>query len=116
MNRPILLFAFVVSCAASLLRAQAGDPRGDHPPTNMAGHTMSGRNGSDDMSGMEGEGSGQAMNSMQGHHMDMGPHMKMTAMRDPKPGDRERADQVVRAARKVAEKYTDYRVALADGF
>ena len=48
--------------------------------------------------------------------MDMGPHMKMTTLRDLKPGDQEKADQVVAAARKAAEKYTDYKVALADGY
>jgi len=48
--------------------------------------------------------------------MDMGPHMKMTALRSPKPGDAARAQQVVEEARKVAEKYQDYHTALADGF
>jgi hypothetical protein len=48
--------------------------------------------------------------------MDMGPHMKMTTLRDLKPGDQEKADQVVSAARKAAEKYTDYKVALSDGY
>jgi len=48
--------------------------------------------------------------------MDMGPHMKMTTLRDLKPGDQEKADQVVAAARQAAEKYTDYKVALADGY
>ena len=56
-----------------------------------------------------------AMNSMQGH-MDMGPHMKMTPMRLAVPGDEDRARSVVEAAHKVAEKYQDYKKALADGF
>jgi len=72
---------------------------------------------SSDMRDMPGMGSeGSAMQSMEGHHMDMGPHMKMTALRDPKPGDQEKANQVADAALKAAEKYTDYKVALADGF
>jgi hypothetical protein len=49
-------------------------------------------------------------------HMDMGPHMKMTALRQPKPGDTDRAQQVVEAARKAADKYKDYHAALGDGF
>jgi hypothetical protein len=61
------------------------------------------------------DASTHAMSSMEGH-MDMGPHMTMTALRPPKPGDSDRAQQVVEAARKVSEKYMDYRVALADGF
>jgi len=55
------------------------------------------------------------MNSMEGH-MDMGPHMKMTALRQPKPGDAARAQQIAQEARKAAEKYVDYHGALADGF
>ncbi len=69
-----------------------------------------------DMPGMGNDGSAHAMHSMEGRHMDMGPHMKMTTMRDLKPGDQEKADQVVEAARNVAEKYRDYKVALADGY
>lgn len=69
-----------------------------------------------EMPGMGGDGSAHAMHSMEGHHMDMGPHMKMTSLRDSQPGDDERAQQVVEAARKTAEKYTDYKTALADGY
>jgi hypothetical protein len=42
--------------------------------------------------------------------------MKMTAMRQPKPGDPRRAQEVVEEARNAAEKYLDYHTALADGF
>jgi len=62
------------------------------------------------------DGSDAAMNSMESRHMDMGSHMKMTALRVPQPGDVERAASVAAAARKVAEKYADYKVALANGF
>src|SRR5579864_7677698 len=44
------------------------------------------------------------MHSMEGH-MDMGPHMKMTALRQAKAGDRERAATIVDAARKASAKY-----------
>jgi hypothetical protein len=69
-----------------------------------------------DMAGMNNDGSAHAMLSMADRKMDMGPHMKMTTLRDLKPGDQEKADRVVTAARKAAEKYTDYKVALADGY
>jgi hypothetical protein len=69
-----------------------------------------------DMAGMNNDGSAPAMLSMADRKMDMGPHMKMTTLRDPKPGDQEKADQVVAAARKAAEQYTNYKVALADGY
>lgn len=61
------------------------------------------------------DASAPMLHSMEGH-MDMGPHMKMTALRPPKPGDATRAQLVVEEARKVAEKYQDYHLALADGF
>ena len=68
------------------------------------------------MAGTNSDGTAHAMRSMQDRQMNMGPHMKMTTLRDLKPGDQERADAVIAGARKVAEKYADYKVALADGF
>jgi hypothetical protein len=61
------------------------------------------------------DASAHVMHSMEGH-MDMGPHMKMTPLRQPKPGDAARAQQVAEAAKKASEKYTDYHAALTDGF
>ena len=63
-----------------------------------------------------GDGADHAMKSMETRHMDMGPHMKMTELRPIQPGDQAKADQIVTAAKKAAERYTDYKVALADGF
>ena len=61
------------------------------------------------------DASPHVMHSMEGH-MDMGPHMKMTALRPPQPGDRARAHQVADQARRASEKYTDYHTALAEGY
>jgi hypothetical protein len=69
-----------------------------------------------DMVGTNSDGTAHAMRSMEGRQMSMGPHMKMTTLRDLRPGDQEKADQVVAAAHKAAEKYTDYKIALADGY
>ena len=84
------------------------------PKMDMPGHSMS------DMPGPgpagRARGACTAMQAMENRHMDMGPHMKMTRLRHPQPGDSERAAEVAQAARKVAEKYTDYKTALADGF
>jgi hypothetical protein len=63
----------------------------------------------------DGDASGHAMKSMEGH-MDMGPHMKITGLRQSKPGDAARAQQVAQDARKASEKYTDYQAALAGGY
>jgi len=92
------------------------------PPSDMSGMDIrhdSAQNPSHDMHdmpGMEGDGTAMAMHSMESHHMDMGPHMKMTEMRTAQPGDQEKADKIVAAAREAAEKYKDYKVALDDGF
>ncbi len=93
----------------------------------MPGMDMSGTTPQHDMSNMkdmpmgendkdsDSDASAPAMHSMEGH-MDMGPHMKMTELRKPQPGDAERAQKIVEAAKTAAEKYTDYHAALADGF
>ena len=52
---------------------------------------------------------------LDGDH-EMGGHMSMTTLRPIQPGDQQRADAVVAAARKFAEGYTDYRKALAEGY
>jgi hypothetical protein len=47
---------------------------------------------------------------------DMGPHMKMTPLREAKAGDRERADEIVESLKKSLKKYADHQAALADGY
>jgi hypothetical protein len=94
------------------------DSQQSMPGMDMSGHDMSNMKGMSmgaDKGDSDGDAGAHAMHSMEGH-MDMGPHMKMTALRQPKPGDAERAKQVAEAARKASEKYLDYHVALADGF
>jgi len=85
------------------------------PGTDMSSHDMSKMKDMPMGSDNDDEASAHVMHSMEGH-MDMGPHMKMTALRQPKAGDAERAQQVVEAARKASTKYTDYHAALADGY
>lgn len=46
----------------------------------------------------------------------LGPHMKMTAVRPPRPDDQKRADEIARRAREAIRKYEDYRNALRDGY
>ena len=84
----------------------------------MSGHDMSKMPMKDMAAGTdkdESDASAHVMNSMEGH-MDMGPHMRMTALRTPKPGDSARAHEVAEQARKASEKYTDYHTALAEGY
>src|SRR5258708_3350956 len=50
-----------------------------------------------DMPGMADDGTASAMRSMDGHHMDMGPHMKMTSLRASHSGDDQKAAEIVQA-------------------
>jgi hypothetical protein len=121
------LFASSVLSTAMWGQSQPAQPSGSSMPgMNMPAHDMSNMK---DMPGMDmgkdkdkdadkdsdSDAGAHAMHSMEGH-MDMGPHMKMTALRQPKPGDAARAQQIVEDARRAAEKYTDYHTALNDGF
>jgi len=126
---------FIAILVGSVAWGQTQNPPASGTPSggqqSMPGVDMSGTSGHDmskmpmkDMPmGAEKDGekdadsdaSAHVMHSMEGH-MDMGPHMKMTARRPPKPGDAARAQQVAEEARKASEKYIDYHAALADGF
>jgi methionine-rich copper-binding protein CopC len=53
---------------------------------------------------------------MSHHHLDMGPHMKMTATRPTTQADKDRAALIVATTREALGKYKDYKVALADGY
>src|SRR6202167_2141921 len=115
-NRILILIA--MSLLASIAWGQQPTPQ-NMPGMNMPGHDMSNMKGmnmsADKDADKDSDASAHAMHSMEGH-MDMGPHMKMTALRPAKPGDAARAEQVVEGARKASEKYLDYHVALNDGF
>lgn len=43
-------------------------------------------------------------------------HMSVTKLHPPRPGDQARADAILAAAKKAAERYRDYRKAEADGY
>lgn len=111
--RSMLLGTLILIASLALAQSQPGDMTGmdmSHSASQSQSHDMH------DMPGMEGDGSATAMHSMESRHMDMGPHMKMSTLRAPQPGDQEKADNVVAAARAAAEKYKDYKAALDEGF
>lgn len=108
----LLLCVFIALQVTLWAQASSGSMAG----MDMSAQTPGANASSHDMAGMNEAGAGPAMQSMSDKHMDMGAHMNMTALREPKPGDQQKADQVVAAARTVAEKYEDYKTALADGF
>jgi len=120
----VLLSLFLLASVAWGQQQPAGNsvpPNGGQsmPGMDMSGHDMSNMKampmGTEKDADKDNDASAPAMHSMEGH-MDMGPHMKMTALRPAKPGDAARAKDVVESARKASEKYLDYHVALADGF
>jgi hypothetical protein len=108
--RAALLVPCLFLCSFAVAQNQLGDMGG------MDMSHMSHGQDTHDMPGMESDSNSDAMHSMEGRHMDMGPHMKMTNLRASQPGDQAKADDIVKAARAAAEQYKDYKVALADGF
>src|ERR1700744_3675251 len=52
----------------------------------------------------------------QGGMAHMAGHMHMTVLRPPMPGDRQKADAIVAAAKTAMAPYQDYHKALADGY
>jgi hypothetical protein len=105
-NRIVALFSILI-CSVAWGQApgtpstgtqsggQQSMPGMDMP--GMSGHEMSKMKdtpmGTDKDDSDASDASVHVMNSMEGH-MDMGPHMKMTALRQSKPGDAARAHEV----------------------
>src|SRR5579863_8738570 len=114
MHKSVLLMTVLLSSAAW---TQAQNPpssaaqpssQPSMPGMDMSHHDMSNMKEMPmDNENPDSEAGAHAMHSMEGH-MDMGPHMKMTALRPPKAGDADRAQQIVESARKASEKYMDY--------
>src|SRR5947208_2206897 len=91
---------FVVAWLLSSM-AWAQKPNSDSMTgMEMPGHEPFGAT-MQEMPGMGNDGSAHAMHSMEDRHLDMGAHMKMTTLRDPQPGDEERARQIGEAARRT---------------
>lgn len=115
-NRLIAVVTFFVLASVGWTRPPQSNQGAQPAQPSMPGMDMPAHDMQSMSSDQAPENAGAAtVHSMEGH-MDMGPHMKMTALRPAKPGDAARAQAVVEAARKVSEKYLDYHAALADGF
>src|ERR1041385_2788084 len=84
------LFLFVVTAFALAQDAAPTEKSHDMGGMDMSGH---------DMSSMGGEA--HAMHFMEDRHMDMGPHMKMTALRTFKPGTRRKPIKLLPARAKL---------------
>jgi hypothetical protein len=124
MRNRIVVLSAVLLCSIAWGQTSGGlssDTQSAGQPSmpGMSGHDMSDMRMKDMPMGSDKDAdsdtSAHVMNSMEGR-MDMGPHMKMTALRQSKPGDTARAQQIAEEARKASAKYTDYHSALADGY
>ena len=62
------------------------------------------------------ESASSAPGHLEPNGANMGDHMYMTATRPVQPGDREKADAIVAAAKLAMAPYRNYRNALADGY
>jgi hypothetical protein len=114
--RATLLITLVLFFSSAFAQNPSGDMSGMDMSHMNSPADASEEQGMHEMPATESDSNTEAMHSMEAHRMDMGPHMKMTELRPVQAGDQERADEVVKAARAVAEKYKDYRVALMDGY
>src|SRR5258708_8799621 len=112
--RIISLISFLLF--ASMAWGQQQSPQNGHD-MDMSAHGMSNMEMKDmpmdteKDTDKESDASAHAMHSME-EHMDMGPHMKMTALRPAKPGDAARARQWVEASRQASEEYVTYHAPL----
>jgi hypothetical protein len=123
-RRLVLLLAAALAMAAMAVLCRPGTAQrmgdgaaaqGGHDMSAMPG--MAGAGAAPGAAGMPGmKDAGAADGAMAHEHMDMGPHMKMTAPRPRTPEDQRRADAIVEALRGAIGRYRDYRVAVADGF
>jgi hypothetical protein len=121
----VFLFSLFMSASVAWSQQQPAEPNSpasaqqNMPGMDMSGHDMSNMKGmsmgADKDNNNDSDASAHAMHSMEGH-MDMGPHMKMTALRPARPGDAERAKQIVESARTASAKYLDYHAALNDDY
>ncbi len=107
MSRNLGLFS-IIAALAVLTVASAAAAQDDMHMSGMNHGQMSAESNQNEMDA--------TMPSMSHRHMDMGPHMKMTALRPPNPADQQRADKIVEELRSAIEKYQDVSAAERDGF
>jgi hypothetical protein len=89
-------------------------------PSSMSGMPGMSHDGAGHQPGAVGEPHAPQVPDVDGamahEHMDMGPHMKMTAPRQRSAADDRRAAAIVETLRGAIARYKDYRLAVADGF
>lgn len=108
----VLLLALLAIPLIPRLRAQQNQnsppPKSDRPGMNRGEMQQDAKTAP--------QAAATANEQMSDMHMDMGPHMHMTELRKPSPGDEQRAQQILEKLRPAIEQYQDYYKALDDGF
>src|SRR5438552_16291322 len=92
MSKRLLAAGTVVILAMGLAASQEQKKENTMPNKDMSAHAKADITASDmnDMPAMGNDGSAHAMHSMEHRHTDMGPHMKMTTLPHPKPGNQQK--------------------------
>ena len=99
-----LVFVLALGSLASAQEAQS-DPHHHHGAMSQ----------SEQQDGVT-SGMDQSSQQMASRNLSDSAHMKMTELRPLRPGDQQKADEILAGARKAMEQYRDYRVALDEGF
>src|SRR4051812_27618247 len=106
MRRLLIRMGLILVFSAGLWAQQ------QHDHGNMAGMSMP----SSTESQQAQPGGADANEQMSHHHLDMGPHMKMTALRPATQAEKDRAALTVATTREALDEYKDYKAALVDGY
>ena len=114
MRNRIVVLSAVLLCSITWGQTSGGSSSatqsaGQPSMPGMSGHDMSDMRMKDMPMGgdkdADSDTSAHVMNSMEGH-MDMGPHMKMTALRQSKPSDTARAQQIITAPWRTVTRFS----------
>jgi hypothetical protein len=110
----VFITAFIVLATLPRLRAQQNPAQTQtKDQSGMTGMNMGDTQHDSNSSPQDAVTANEQMSEM---HMDMGPHMRMTAAWPPSPDDEKRAEAIIGELKPAIEKYKDYQAALNDGF
>ncbi len=97
----LLLMLVLAACGSNQSQGQTSSPAIAKAPTCQSSISI---------------GSSTSSQVVAPRHMNMGPHMKMTALRPVMPADMARINAIVQNAHVCFDKYKDYHLALQDGY
>jgi hypothetical protein len=101
---PSVAFCLLLVCLSATAQEQASDMHHHHDMAQSESRDPA-------ASGMN-----QTTQQMASRNLSDSAHMKMTSVRPVRPGDQQKADEILAGARMAMEQYRDYRVALGEGY